>query len=82
MIETINAFNDHIEVIFFTEKSIRIYFETVDDKDICIIKVTKSIRIEDAKLYFFRNSQMTRELDTREVIERIFLLALIMELRN
>jgi hypothetical protein len=40
VIETLNAINDHIGVIF-TEKSIRIDFETVDDKEICIVTKSK-----------------------------------------
>jgi hypothetical protein len=40
VIETLNAINDHIGVIF-TEKSSRIDFETMDDKEICIVTKSK-----------------------------------------
>jgi CheY-like chemotaxis protein len=71
-----NAINDNIGAIF-TEKYILVQFETVDDKEICVIKVTKSkepafLTKNGKSLFFIRNSHTTRELDTREVIGRFF----------
>ena len=40
LIETLNAINDHIGVRF-TEKYSRIDFETMDDKEICLVTKSK-----------------------------------------
>jgi len=68
-----NAINDNIGAIF-TEKNIRVYFENLEDKKICIVKVTPSekpafLKKERKRLFFIRTNNETRELDTQEFLE-------------
>ena len=73
-----NAINDKIGAIF-TEKYILVQFETVCDKEICVVKVTKSETFaylrKDSKTRFFfiRTNNSTKELDVQEVVERLSL---------
>ncbi|MDM8566473.1 putative DNA binding domain-containing protein [Candidatus Halobeggiatoa sp. HSG11] len=68
-----NAINDNIGPVF-TEKYVLIYFETVEEKEICVVKVTKSEKLaflkkEQKNLFFVRTNNSTRELDAREILE-------------
>jgi CheY-like chemotaxis protein len=73
-----NAINDNIGAIF-TEKYILVQFETVHDKEICVVKVTKSEmdaylpNKQGQKAIFIRTNNSTRELDAQEVVERLSL---------
>ncbi len=75
LIQTItSAINDNIGAIF-TEKYVLIYFVTVEDKEICVVKVTKSEKLaflqkNGRSTVFIRTNNSTRELDTPEVLER------------
>ena len=68
-----NAINDNISAIF-TEKNIRVYFENLEEKEICVVKVTPSekpafLQKEGKGLFFIRTNNETRELDTQEFLE-------------
>jgi CheY-like chemotaxis protein len=66
-----NAINDNIGPVF-TEKYVLVYFETVNDKEICVVKVTKSEKPVFLKQDFFiRTNNVTQKLNTQEVLERL-----------
>jgi CheY-like chemotaxis protein len=70
-----NAINDNIGVIF-TEKNIRVYFENLEEKEICIVKVTPSekpafLKKERKGLFFIRTNNETKELDAQEILEHL-----------
>jgi CheY-like chemotaxis protein len=70
-----NAINDNIGVIF-TEKNIRVYFENLEEKEICVVKVTPSekpafLKKEGKGLFFIRTNNETRELDAQEILEHL-----------
>jgi len=70
-----NAINDNIGAVF-TEKYVLVYFETVDDKEICVVKVTQSekyafLQKDRKKVFFIRTNNSSKELDAQEVLERL-----------
>jgi hypothetical protein len=71
----IDAINDIIGSVF-TEKYVSVYFETVDDKEICVVKVTKSEKLaflkkDNKSSFFVRTNNSTRELDTQNFLDHL-----------